>query len=78
VIPSALQRAPLEGRVTYLVTWVVGNSTYTLTAIPCADAGGACPSGADTNFSDPTCGALTLTQTGARGASGSLDTCWQR
>jgi type IV pilus assembly protein PilE len=78
VIPSTLQRAPSEGRATYLVSWSVASSAYTLTATPCASAGGNCPSGADMAFEDPTCGALTLTQTGLRGAGGSVATCWQR
>jgi len=79
VIPSTLQRAPSEGRVTYLVSWSLSSSAYTLTATPCAAAGGGCPTGADTTFDDPTCGALTLTHTGARSSSaGTVATCWQR
>jgi len=78
VVPSALQRSPTEGRASYLVTWALASGSYTLTAIPCAAASGSCPSGADTSFNDSTCGSLTLTQTGARGASGSAATCWQR
>jgi type IV pilus assembly protein PilE len=77
--PSTLLRAPSEGRQSYAVAWAFTNSgqAYTLTANPCGDAG-SCPSGTDTSFKDPTCGALTLTQTGLRGASGSITTCWQR
>jgi type IV pilus assembly protein PilE len=78
VVPSTLQRAPSDGRATYRVSWAVASGTYTLTATPCASADCSSLSGADTTFQDPTCGALTLTQTGARGASGSVATCWQR
>jgi type IV pilus assembly protein PilE len=78
VVPSTLRRSPAEGRTTYLVTWALASASFTLTAIPCAAAGDACPSGADTSFNDPTCGSLSLTQTGLRGASGSVATCWQR
>ena len=79
VQPSTLLRAPSEGRQTYAVGWTYTNSgqAYTLAAMPCAVAGN-CPSAAETTFSDSTCGVLTLTQTGLRGASGTLTTCWQR
>lgn len=80
VQPEALSRAPSEGRASYVVHWSIGDGgqAYRLTATPCADAGGACPAGADASFSDPECGALTLTQTGLRGAGGPVATCWQR
>mgnify|MGYP001215710884 CR=1 FL=1 len=79
VQPSTLLRAPSEGRQSYAVSWAYSNSgtQYTLTATPCADAGD-CPASAETSFRDPACGALTLTQTGLRGADGDLATCWQR
>jgi type IV pilus assembly protein PilE len=78
VQPSTLLRAPSEGRASYLVSWTLASGSYTLTATPCAQTGGTCPSGAETTFTDATCGALTLTQTGLRGASGSVSACWQR
>jgi type IV pilus assembly protein PilE len=81
VVPSALQRSPPEGRASYLVNWALASGSFTLTAIPCAATsctGQNFPNGADTTFNDTTCGSLTLTQTGARGASGSAATCWQR
>ncbi len=79
VQPSTLLRAPSEGRASYVVNWTFTNSgqAFTLTATPCATAG-TCPAGGETTFADPACGALTLTQTGLRGASGTLATCWQR
>lgn len=79
--PSALARAPSEGRASYQVTWSLTNSgqAFTVTATPCGDSGTSCPSGSDATFKDPACGALSLTQTGSRSATnGSLATCWQR
>ena len=76
VKPSTLLLAPSEGRASYLVTWTLASSTYTLSAIPCGDAG-SCVAGSETTFKDSTCGTLTLTNTGLRGASGSVSTCWQ-
>jgi type IV pilus assembly protein PilE len=78
VQPSTLLRAPSEGRQAYVVAWAYTNSgqAYTLTATPCASA--SCPGGAETTFADSTCGTLTIDQTGLRGASGSIATCWQR
>ena len=80
VQPLSLLRAPTEGRQSYEVTWAFTNAgqAYTLTATPCGTAGANCPAGAETAFVDSDCGALTLTQTGLRGAGGSLATCWQR
>jgi len=80
VRPSTLLRAPSEGRQSYAVGWTFGDDgqSYTLTAKPCGAAGANCPAGADTAFADPACGALTLTQTGLRGAGGSIAACWQR
>jgi type IV pilus assembly protein PilE len=80
VRPSTLLRAPSEGRQSHAVAWAFGASglAYTLTATPCGAAGANCPAGAETAFVDSDCGALTLTQTGLRGAGGSLATCWQR
>jgi type IV pilus assembly protein PilE len=80
VQPSTLLRAPSEGRISYSVVWTFSNSgqAYALTATPCGVTGAGCPSGAETSFSDPGCGVLTLDQTGLRGASGAIATCWQR
>ena len=79
-LPAPLTRAPNEGRASYVVTVSYSGSAtgqaYTLTATPCATAG-TCPSGSDP-FADSTCGSLTLTQAGTRGAGGSVATCWQR
>jgi type IV pilus assembly protein PilE len=78
--PSTMLRAPSEGRQSYVIAWVYGatGQDYTLTATPCGAAGASCPAGAETAFVDPDCGALTLTQTGLRGAGGSVAACWQR
>jgi type IV pilus assembly protein PilE len=79
VQPSTLLRAPSEGRQSYIVAWSVTNSgqAFTLTATPCGSA--SCPAGAESTFTDPTCGALSLTQTGSRSSTaGNLATCWQR
>ena len=78
--PSTLLRAPSEGTQSYAIGWAFGGSgqAFTLTATPCGTAGASCPAGAESAFVDPVCGALTLTQTGLRGAGGSVATCWQR
>jgi type IV pilus assembly protein PilE len=77
VKPSTLLLAPSEGRASYLVTWALASSTYTLSAIPCGDAG-TCVAGSEATFKDSICGTLTLTNTGSRGATtGSVSTCWQ-
>jgi len=54
--------------------------TYTLTALPCGDAGSNCPANvSNQTFADPDCDVLTLTNTGAKTASGALGAiCWQR
>jgi type IV pilus assembly protein PilE len=70
---------------------VLGAQTYVLAATPCG-AGGACTGGS--TFTDPDCGALTLDNTGAKGALAvsatlttstatgttlaSIQQCWQR
>jgi type IV pilus assembly protein PilE len=60
-------RAPLEGTQRYTISVAYANSgqSFTLTATP--------------NFSDGECGNFTLTQTGAKGISGtgSLANCWR-
>ena len=73
--------APSDGRASYNVAVAFGGATgqqYTLTATPCG-ASGTCPGGSD-NFVDADCGALTLTQAGARGitGTGTVGACWQR
>lgn len=81
-LPPALARAPAEGRASYAITLDTSASptgqAYVLTATPCGTAG-SCPAGSDM-FVDGQCGSLTLSQTGARGRSGTADlaTCWQR
>ena len=81
-LPAALARAPAEGRASYIVTVSFAGSTtgqaYTLTATPCGDVS-TCPAGSDP-FKDTKCGALTLTQAGARDRAGTeeLAVCWQR
>ena len=78
--PPTLLRAPSEGRQSYAVGWAYGaeGTAFTVTARPCGAAGANCPAGAEVTFADAACGALTLTQTGLRGASGSVAACWQR
>ncbi|HXF46726.1 MAG TPA: type IV pilin protein [Burkholderiaceae bacterium] len=78
-LPTTL--APSEGRASYVITVAFGGAAgqqYTLTATPCGTAG-TCPAGSD-NFTDAECGALTLTQAGARGitGTGTVANCWQR
>ncbi len=81
-LPTTATLAPGEGRASYVITVDFSGSTtgqaFTLTATPCATAG-TCPAGSDP-FTDGKCGALSLTQTGVRGRSGSddLSVCWQR
>lgn len=81
-LPAAMTRAPADGRASYAIAVDFSGSTtgqaFTLTATPCATAG-TCPAGSDA-FTDSRCGALTLTQAGVRGRSGSesLSVCWQR
>jgi type IV pilus assembly protein PilE len=82
VIPTTLTRAPIDGRMSHSVTWSFSASgqNFTLTAIPCG-AGGSCPAGSETSYTDSACGSLSLTHTGQRGASAAgadVGTCWQR
>lgn len=78
--PSTLRRAPSEGRQSHAVAWAydAGGQAYTLAATPCGAASAGCPAGAESTFVDAACGTLTLTQTGLRGAGGSVVDCWQR
>jgi type IV pilus assembly protein PilE len=81
-LPTAVSLAPAEGRASYVLTVSYSGSTtgqvFALTATPCGTAG-TCPTGSDP-YRDSRCGALTLTQAGVRGRSGSEDlaVCWQR
>jgi len=73
--------APTDGRAAYGITFTPSGATgqqYTLTATPCGTLG-TCPAGSDA-FVDAECGALTLTQAGVRGRTGSapVAACWQR
>jgi type IV pilus assembly protein PilE len=73
--------APADGRASYNVAIAFAGATgqqYTLTATPCGTSG-TCPAGSD-QFTDADCGALTLTQAGARGITGTstVGVCWQR
>jgi type IV pilus assembly protein PilE len=73
--------APTDGRAAYGVTLAFAGATgqqYTLSATPCGTLG-TCPAGSE-GFVDADCGALTLTQAGARSSSGSaaVAVCWQR
>lgn len=87
-IPAALQRAPRDGRQSYIVavayptggSCAAGNGQcFTLTATPCGNAGAGCPGGAET-YADARCNVYTLTHTGARSVSGTSgnDVCWGR
>ncbi len=63
-IPS---KAPIDGTETYYQITLsnLGTNTYTLSAVP---------QGGQTSDA---CGTLTLDQTGAQGAGGSIDDCWR-
>jgi len=81
-LPTGVTRAPAEGRASYILTVSYSGSTtgqvFTLAATPCGSVS-TCPAGSDP-FRDNRCGALTLTQAGVRGRSGTEDlaVCWQR
>ena len=81
VQPSTLLSAPSEGRQSYQVTWTLTNSgqAYTLTAIPCLNAGAQLPGRRRNNLQRcdlrradasrrPVCAA----------PAAALATCWQR
>lgn len=78
--PPTLLRVPADGRQSHAISWRLDadGQGYTLVATPCGVVGANCPTGAETAFVDADCGVLTLTQTGLRGAGGSLAACWQR
>jgi type IV pilus assembly protein PilE len=84
------------GTITYALptpSWTIptGNPAapgqyFVLTATPCGSSG-SCPTGSNTNFTDPDCGSLLLQSTGQKGinVSGSADwasaqsvSCWGR
>lgn len=76
--------APTDGGpATYAIslpTATLLSQSFTLNATPCAVTGANCPAGSNTGFTDSDCGVLSLTNTGAKSASGALGpaTCWQR
>ena len=78
-----LDKAPADGTTqTYVITLASAAQNYTLTATPCATAG-SCPAGSNQGFNDPDCGVLTLDNTGAKTASGTIGAstpalCWSR
>jgi type IV pilus assembly protein PilE len=69
--------------ITYCVSGVPNGNGFLLSATPCS-ATSNCGPGANTNFSDPDCGILTLDNTGTHGATVSgtalagqaLARCW--
>jgi type IV pilus assembly protein PilE len=75
--------SPTDGgpQFTYALSVTYPTSqTYALTATPCG-SGGACPTGSNSAFQDLDCGALTLDNTGLKGAGGNIGTtnpaaCW--
>jgi type IV pilus assembly protein PilE len=82
-IPNS-QYAPTDGGpATYVLTFAsLTASTYQLAATPCQTAG-SCPTGSNSAFDDPDCEALTLDNTGSKGAGGNIGTtspasCWGR
>lgn len=72
---SCVAVAPTDGgSTTYCVTGTAAVSSgvavgFTLTATPCGDGSPACPAGANLSYTDPTCDALTLDNTGQKGIS---------
>jgi type IV pilus assembly protein PilE len=80
----AAQYAPTDGApaYTYALTFASQSaSTYTLQATPCGET--SCPTGSNQTFDDTDCGVLTLSNTGAKGASGNIGSgnpaaCWNR
>ena len=77
------QYAPTDGgQPSYVLTFASQSaSTYTLQATPCGET--SCPTGSNQTFDDTDCGVLTLSNTGAKGASGNIGSgnpaaCWNR
>ncbi len=85
-LPAGFNNAPTDGgRFTYAIGSVINAQSFTVTATPCASAAaGACPAAtSNLSFADADCGALTLDNTGAKTAGGTVgtanpDQCWQR
>lgn len=62
-------QSPKSGTKKYDITWTKGTApsqTFTLSAAP---TGG---------MTGDSCGTLTLTETGTKGAGGSIDECWEK
>lgn len=58
-------QSPRTGTAKYIISGILDKNKYTLKAEP-------------TGFmASDSCGTLTLTQTGARGAEGDVDKCWR-
>jgi type IV pilus assembly protein PilE len=83
VLPPSLSSAPNDGgpaSYALSVVWPapIGQG-FVLTATPCGDGGAACPGGSKP-FTDAECDKLTLDNTGAKTASGTLgmNDCWNR
>jgi type IV pilus assembly protein PilE len=92
-VPTPANAPSGGGQFTYALTVAFPTGqAFQLIAAPCGTSATACPTtGSNTTFSDLTCGALTLDNTGTQGidktgtGTGSLDTtsstaasCWQR
>jgi len=80
--------APTDGQVTYAIALgplpagALAGQGFSVTATPCGTAG-TCPAGSKTAFADADCGALTLDNTGTKGAGGTIGaadpaSCWGR
>jgi type IV pilus assembly protein PilE len=89
VLPASLQKVPVDGNlVTYTVALSYpvsagGTTGFLVTATPCGET--TCTAGtSNTTFDDPDCGALSLDNTGAKnaggtiGAAGTPEKCWAR
>ncbi len=74
-------QAPATGKGNYVIgLTALSAQGYTLSATPCGTTGVTCTAPADTSYTDPDCGTLTLDSTGLRGANGNLAAadCWRR
>jgi type IV pilus assembly protein PilE len=77
-LPATLTQAPTTGVADYTITLASTTQGFTLTASPCGAKSAAC-----SGYTDPTCGDLTLDNTGTKGASlagspAAVTQCWQR
>jgi type IV pilus assembly protein PilE len=88
-LPAVLTAAPTDGGAfTYAIKLTlplsaVGGQAFLLTATPCAQASGGCPTPNNPTFDDADCAPLTLDNTGKKGAGGNIGTndpasCWNR